>query len=242
MAINFSKLQKEEGILVPLINKYQNRANFPEKWNIEIRNSKGTDLHFHPSGDCYESIPNLYARLTGTPKVSNINYPLRRVFDVGHMLHGYYQEILVAMEVCTPENVEKTLTYKHPDGWIGKGTLDMIVDIPNKGEWIVDGKTINDKEYDEGVKPDTLKKWTAQVNMYMDWTGIENAFILAIRKGGTKAPNSDPMHGLKEIAIPRKPELVEHIYKRWSLAYECAQGKTPPTQEQIESVAFPDDL
>ena len=238
MAINFNKLLHNEGLLVPLINRYQDKGVFPDVWNIEIRNKKGTDRNFHPSGDCYESIENLYNKLMGKEKDVRIGYALRRVFDVGHMLHGYYQEILVDMGVCELENIEKTLVFNHPDGWIGKGTLDMIVDVPRKGQFIVDGKTINDKEYDEGIRPDTLKKWTAQVNCYMDWTGIHDAFILAIRKGGTKAPGNGTMHDLKEIAIPYDPELVQHIYKRWSLAYKCAKAKTPPTKEEIESVAF----
>jgi hypothetical protein len=238
MGINFSKLARNEGILVPLINRYQDRGVFPEYWNIEIRNSKGSDKNFHPSGDCYESIENLYAKLMGEEKENKIGYSLRRVFDVGHMMHGYYQNILVDMGVAKQEDIEKGLVFHHPDGWIGKGTLDMIVEIPRKGLFIVDGKTVNDKEFDEGIKPETLKKWTAQVNCYMDWTGIHDAFVLAIRKGGTKAPGSGTMHDLKEIAIPYDPKLIQHIYKRWSLVYACAQTKTPPTAEQIAEVSF----
>src|ERR1035437_10231396 len=100
MAINFNKILRNEGLLIPLINRFQDRGNFKPVYNIEVRNSKGKDKNFHPSGDCYESIENLYQKAIGNEKESRILHPLRRVFDTGHLLHGYYQAILVDMEVC----------------------------------------------------------------------------------------------------------------------------------------------
>lgn len=240
MALNRSLLKNlNQGfILVPHINRYQDRGEFPDTWNIEIRNFKGTDSYFHPSGDCYESISNLYLKLTGQVEYKSISHPLRRVFDCGHFWHGYYQEILKHMGFTDDERIEQTFTYQSEKGWTAKGTLDVRVDIPKKGEFIVDMKTVNDTEYDEGIRPETLKKWTAQVNCYMDWTGIRNAFILAIRKGGTQQKGGKPMHDLKEIAIPYDKDLIEKIYTRWTLVDQCVKRGTPPSEEEIASVAF----
>lgn len=240
MAINMANLKKyNEGfLLAPLIARYQDKADFPERWMIEIRNFKGSDSFFHPSGDCYEPIELLYKKLMGELEPKSVSHPLRRVFDCGHFWHGYYQEIIKHMGLTDDSKIEKSLKYQHEDGWTAKGTLDIIVDIPNKGEFIVDMKTVNDTEYDSGIRPDTLKKWTAQVNCYMHWTGIKRAFILAIRKGGTQAPGRKPMHDLKEIAIPYDEDIINQVYRRWSLVWECLQAKTPPTEDQIKSVAF----
>lgn len=240
MGINLNNLKKfNEGyILAPLISSYQDKGDFPERWMIEIRNTKGKDHYFHPSGDCYETIENLYLKLTDQLETKPIGHPLRRVFDCGHFWHGYYQEMLLEMGLTKEENIEKNLKFNHSDGWTASGTLDILVDIPKKGQYLVDMKTVNDTEYDQGIKAYTLKKWTAQVNCYMAWTGIRKAFVLAIRKGGTQAPGRKPMHDLKEIPIAYDQSLVDSIYKRWSLVHKCVQNNTPPTEEEISSVIF----
>lgn len=237
MGLNL-KRYNEGMILVPLINKYQDKGDFPPKWNIEIRNFKKGDKFFHPSGDCYESIENLYLKLMGQLEIKPVNHPLRRVFDCGHFWHGYYQEIIKHMGLTTDADIEKTLTFNHPDGWTAKGTLDLIAQIPKHGEFIVDLKTVNDTEYDTGIRPETLKKWTAQVSMYMHWTDIRRAFILAVRKGGTTTTNKKPMHDLKEIAIPYDQAIVDKIYSRWSLVWKCVQRGIPPTPDEISEVSF----
>jgi hypothetical protein len=225
------KMMKKLGngeLLTPYIEIYQNKGEFPDKWVIEIDNFKrGTDQAFHPSGDCLASEMELYKRLTeGETKRTSAS--LRRVFDCGHFWHGYYQNILIEMGYAKPENIERSYRYEHEDGWEGRGTLDCIVDFPTKGEYIVDMKTMNDIEYDTGPFPQTLAKWTAQVNCYMHWTGIRNAFILAIRKGGTPGKSGSPTHDLREITIEYDEALIEQIYAKWSRVWKCVQEGTPP--------------
>lgn len=240
MGININALKKLNNgyMLVPLIDSFQERAEFPDTWNIEIRNFKKGDKYFHPSGDCLENPITLYEKLMGLATPSKVNYSLRRVFDAGHFWHGYYQEILKYMGLAKEENIERTLTYNHSWGWTAKGTLDIIVDIPRKGQWIVDMKTVNDTEFDEGIRPHTLAKWQAQVNCYMHWTGITDAFILAIRKGGTAGRGGRPMHDLMEIPIQYDPELIDSIYRRWNLVHEAVKRGTPPTVEEIDALDF----
>lgn len=215
-------------MLVPYIDQYQNKGEFPDKWTIEIENFRRVpDQAFHPSGDCLASPKELYKRLTGQ-EVKRTPAGLRRVFDCGHFWHAYYQSIIVAMGYAKPENVERTYKYNHKDGWLGKGTLDLIVDMPKGGEYIVDLKTMNDQEFDTGPYPLTLAKWTAQVNCYMHWTGIKKAFILCIRKGGSPGKGGLPAHDLREITIEYDENLIEDIYKKWSYVWQCIQDGTPP--------------
>jgi hypothetical protein len=216
-------------ILTPHIDAYQNKGEFPDKWVIEIENykRKDPDRAFHPSGDCIASDMELYKRLSGL-EVKNIPASLRRVFDCGHFWHAYYQNMLVDMGYAKEENVERSYTYNHEDGWTGKGTLDLIIELPRKGQFIVDMKTMNDIEFDTGPRPPTLAKWTAQVNCYMHWTGIRQAFILAIRKGGTPGKGGLPAHDLREISIEYDEELINNIYAKWSRVWACVEAGTPP--------------
>jgi hypothetical protein len=216
-------------IITQHIEIYQNKGEFPDKWTIEIENYRrgGPDHCFHPSGDCLVSDAELYKRLAGEDK-SRTMAGLRRVFDCGHFWHGYYQNMLVDMGYAKPEDVEKSYKYEHPDGWTGRGTLDLIIDVKNKGQFIVDMKTMNDIEFDDGPYPYTLAKWTAQVNCYMNWSGIRQAFILAIRKGGTPGKSGRPAHDLREITIEYDQDLVDGIYEKWSRVWKMYQDGTPP--------------
>lgn len=211
--------------LVPHINMYQDKGEFPPVWNIQIHNVKAPDPYFHPSGDCFTDPVELYLQKTGQQERSSIGHPMRRVFDCGHFWHGYYQNILVDMGFVLPENVERPITVVRPQKWVGKGTIDLLdVDIPGHGKYLVDLKTMNDVEFDDGPSDRTWKKWEAQVNCYMDWTGRRDAFILAVRKGGTKQAGSRPQHDLKEYTVEYKPELLEEIYGRWEQAQRYIDG------------------
>lgn len=167
MKLNLKKLVKNE-LLVPHLDAYQEAGKFPPVWNVEIRNYKEPDPHFHPSGDCFTNPVQLYMEKTGQVKRERPGYALRRIFDVGHMWHGYIQEIVKAMGFVEPHNVEKLVTFDYKMNgvsWMGKGSIDLFdVSIPNRGNYIVDIKTMNDEEFDNGPKEDTLKKWEAQLN------------------------------------------------------------------------------
>lgn len=230
--LNVEKLLKDlkrNNKLVPHINWYQDKQEFPPAWTIEIQNTKEPDPYFHPSSDCFTNPVQLYYEKLGTVPKEPILHPLRRVFDCGHFWHGYYQNILIDMGFITKENVEKQFTkqlsYDGTD-FIGRGTLDLLdVTIPGlTTKYIVDIKTMNDKEFDEGPSDRTFQKWEAQVNLYMDWTGNHSAFILAVRKGGTKNSNGRPQHDLEEFTIQYKPELIAEIYSRWAQAQRYIDG------------------
>jgi hypothetical protein len=214
-------------ILAPLIDSYQARGKFPDKWEIEIRNTREPDSHFHPSGDCYTDPRHLYLEKTGQIKPQRISSALRRTFDVGHMWHGYIQAMLVDMGLVAPDNVEKTLKHKlctidGTDYWC-KGTADLVdVHIPGHGYWLVDIKTMNSTNF-ANPPEDTMKKYRAQVNMYGDWTGSDKMLILAV--------NKDSPHDFREFIVPKDEDVLVDVYTRWTYVAECIASKSEPGLE-----------
>lgn len=213
-------------ILVPLIESYQRSAKFPETWTIEIRNSKPDDGHFHPSSDAFTSPHDLWLAKQGRLARSPISPALRRTFDCGHMWHGYLQNILIEMGLVKPENVEKYIVKPvttHRGEFIGAGTGDLIdVQIPGYGSWLVDIKTMNKPEFEQGANEYTMVKWRAQVSCYMDWFGADKAMILAICK--------DSPHDMREYQIIKDQSMLDEIYDRWSFVAECLRTNTDPDE------------
>lgn len=213
-------------ILAPHIENYQRKAVFPEKWEIEIRNEKPHDGHYHPSSDCFTPPRMLWLQRNDRIIPRPIPPALRRTFDCGHMWHGYIQSILIDMGFVKPENVERYVTHNIANyrGYCtGAGTGDLIdVQIPGHGSWLVDIKTMNKNEFEAGANAHTFTKWNAQVNCYMDWFGADKAMILAICK--------DSPHNFREYQIQRDQQLLNEIYDRWIY-----------TEEHVRSGVEPDD-
>lgn len=204
-------------------------GKFPDTWEITIPNFKLDDGLFHPSSHVFSDPRLLYfdrqdsrevIRLGIDPKTLQRRIPaqLRRTFDWGHMAHGYYGAILQEMGFVQPGNVERKV---HGFDGLGSGTADLVdVEIPGQGKWLVDMKTMNSPEFKRGPRPDTLKKWTAQVSCYGAWLGVEKLMILAIEK--------DSPHGLKEIQIKIDDDLLENILERWMYVEEAILDQDPP--------------
>lgn len=217
-------------ILVPLIDAYQARAKFPPEWDIRVRNFKEDDGHFHPSSDAFTSTHDLWLGKQGRLVRSPISPALRRTFDIGHMIHGYLQSILLDMEFVKPRNVERYIT-KEIEGkhgkFVGAGTGDLVdVTIPGYGNWLVDIKTMRKSEFEQGANKDTMKKWVAQVSCYMDWFGLDKAMILAFSK--------DSPHDMREYQITKDTAMLDEIYDRWSYVQYCLdKGIEPSDPEQV---------
>jgi hypothetical protein len=212
-------------ILAPHINAYQSRGKFPDKWIIEIDNTRVEDEYFHPSTDALASPLSLYRRKSGASLPEKITSNQRRTYDCGHMWHRYLQNILIDMGFVKPENVERQYLHQivtKRGGTTGKGTLDLVdVEIPGHGTWpVVDIKTANKSMYERGFDKNTLAKYTAQVNLYMDWVGAERAMILVI--------NKDSPHDMREYVIQRSQSLIDEIYDRWTYVAQCLRAGVEP--------------
>lgn len=222
-------------ILVPHIEAYQRRSKFPDTWEIEIRNSKPGDGHFHPSSDAFTPPLDLWMQKKGMVLPSLISPALRRTFDCGHMWHGYLQAMLIEMGLVQPGNVERYITHLINTQWgdaIGAGTGDLVdVKIPGHGLWLVDIKTMNKVEFEQGANEWTLMKWRAQVSCYMDWFGADKALILAISK--------DSPHAMREYQIQKDTALLKEIYDRWGYVAECLRKNIEPEKSYVYIPASP---
>lgn len=218
------------GVLTPYLDDYLGAGRFPDEWHITIPNFKYDDGLFHPSGATYTDPRTLYFDRQDVRKMiaagidqklqppRQISAQLRRTFDWGHMAHGYYGAILMEMGFVIEANVERKV---HGFDGLGSGTADLVdVEVPGKGKWLVDMKTMNSRDFRAGPRVELLQKWQAQVNCYAAWVGADQAMILAIEK--------DSPHGLKEIPILTDDNLLDEIYERWVYVEECLQADIPP--------------
>jgi hypothetical protein len=222
-------------ILVPYIDNYLGAGQFPDKWDVEVPLYKQSDGFFHPSSHCFMPPRDLYLDIKGWTSKIKPSAALNRTFHCGHLWHGYLENVLISMGYVKPSNVELKLKVERTGShgpFIGSGTADLVdVQIPNKGSWLVDIKTMNKGEFEAGARKYTYMKWEAQVNCYMDWLGVDQAIILAVCK--------DSPHNMREYKIEKKPELLKEIYERWSYAAECIrEDKMPEDNWQPEDPAL----
>jgi hypothetical protein len=219
-------------ILAPHIEAYQRRAKFPKTWQIEIRNEKPHDGYFHPSSDAFSHPKDLYRDMKGLTLPGVIPPALRRTFDCGHMWHGYLQAMLIEMGFVKPQNVERYISKVIYTAWgpvVGAGTGDLIdVQIPGRGSWLVDIKTMGKNEFESGANPWTMKKWQAQVSCYMDWFDASKAMILCICK--------DSPHAFREYQIIKDQPLLNQIYDRWGYTAWCLREGKEPSEDYFYEV------
>lgn len=221
-------------ILVPHIDAYLERDDFPDTWEIIIPNYKTDDGFYHPSSHAFTDPRWLYYDRVGArsgkpilPK-RQVGAQLQRTFACGHLWHGYIGSMLMDMGFVDPKNVEisykKEIENEYGVSVIGSGTLDLLdVIVPGHGEWLVDMKTVNSLQFNNGIADYTMMKWEAQVNLYGDWAGRDKMMILAIEK--------DSPHRLMEFQIRRNDKLLDDIYTRWIYTELCIQQDDPPECE-----------
>lgn len=217
---NFIKDLAKKEILVPHINNYLARADFPTAFDIEIRTSKEPDDAFHPSSDCHPCECELYAKFSGLAEKQELTATSHKNFFVGHFWHGLLQDVLCnRLEFCQPDDVEKELRWQDYKWW-ARGFADIAkCDVPGKGSYLVDFKTMNSYSFQ---KPslDLLAKWQLQVACYMAWDNrVESAIIVGIQK--------DTPHEFKEFVFHRDDSLLEPIYDKWTKVKEALDQGAP---------------
>ena len=211
-------------MLIPHINAYQMRGQFPDTWEIEIPNKKPEREHgeakirFSASEDSLISEEALFRKFSEDTPKEPISAELRRIFDCGTFWHGYLQNILVDMGFIHPDGVEKYIIKKieRPEGVAyGSGLGDLVgVEIPSNGKWLVDIKTMNVVAF---ANPPSylMDKYTAQIRLYGDWFGYDKLMILAVNKNGGD---------LKEIQITPDPVFIEEVYQKWITVTDRLEG------------------
>jgi hypothetical protein len=166
----------------------------------------------------------LFRQKKGTAPKKPITAALRKTFICGHMWHSFLETILQEMGFVQPDKVEveRTITLmRQATEFTCRGTIDLLdVEIPERGAWLVDIKTMNKGEFEAGANKLTFKKWLAQVSCYMDWMDRDQAMILAVCK--------DSPHQMREYIIEKDKEMLEGIYNRWVYTQMCLTDDTLP--------------
>lgn len=222
------RLAKKE-ILVPHIDAYLGRAEFPDLWNFPITPNKTPDTHFHPSGDCTPCERTLFAKFSGELEGKAHTASSHKNFMVGHFWHILLSDILVELDFANPKAVEHKLKYTDPVGWTVSGAADVSrCYVPgHAAPFLVDFKTMNARMFAEPPPPYILDKWTAQVNIYMDLlrkleepAHPERCIMVVIQK--------DTPHNFKEVIIDYDPDLVGDIYDKWDTVWGALEEDVPP--------------
>lgn len=216
---NFIKDLAKKEILVPHINNYLARADFPPKFDIEIRSGKEPDDAFHPSSDCYPCECELYKKFSGESERQELTATSHKNFFVGHFWHGLLQDILCnRLGFCEEDDIEKELRFQDPKWW-ARGFADIAkCDVPGKGSYLIDFKTMNSFSFQK-PSPDLLLKWQMQVACYMAWDNrVESAIIVGIQK--------DTPHEFREFVFKRDDSFLEHIYEKWTNVSKALENGT----------------
>lgn len=167
-----------------------------------------------------------------------IGVALRKTFLVGHFVHQLLQHIVLdKLGFCTPDAIERrgervwgridesdprVIFPPKPYHWAtGSGDIAPCT-IPGHGDYIVDFKTMNSRDYNQnGVPAWCADKYEAQIQIYMDFFDVEKAMIVPFMK--------DSPHSLKEFEYVRNQPLIDAIYNKWEFVSECLDSGTPPT-------------
>lgn len=213
-------LSSKSFLLTPHIERYLASGNFPDEWNLVIRNKKEkrdygeADIRFSPSSDTVSTVEEIVKRHATAYAEEPLTAAMRITFDCGSMWHEYLENIILAMGFIEPEGVEQYFIKKieRPKGIAyTSGIGDLVgVNIPGAGKWLVDVKTMNAHSF-KSMPPYLMEKYVAQINLYGEWFGYKKLMILGVSK--------DSPHNFKEIIVPFNQSLVDSIYDRWVEAY-----------------------
>lgn len=218
--------------------------DFDEEWTFTYEPRK-KDLGWHPSGDCIPPPSALYAsaiaRLHDEPHTDKIN---KKYGMVGHFWHQYLQHILVTRtDLAEPYAIERRAIRTWPNGSspLYQNRIEVVNDkiveapfhyatgaadvapcvIPKYGEYVVDFKTMSSQIYRQVTLPEFFAtKYECQINIYMDFFGLEKGLIVAV--------NKDTPHDMKEFEYRRNDELVAAIYDKWKFVSESILHDDPP--------------
>lgn len=230
MANNFAKMLAKREMLVPhLDNWFAQPDNFPEVLKFEIHPHKEYDDAFHPSsaGDCDRlTYAKRKAHLPPRGKVGEATR--QKTFMFGHFCHAMIQHIVVhELKFAEPDSIEKEYqwggTSKGGHPFWARGFTDLArVNIPGQSDPIlVDIKTMQANQFSLNQVPyGTWDKWYSQVQLYLDWEGLDTGIILAAEK--------DNPHRFKEHVIKRDPTFVNDVYDRWEYLADCLADDVVP--------------
>lgn len=240
---DFNKSLVKRYKLVPHLDKFLSNEVQSLKFEYE---PKKDDDGWHPSGMCLPPVTEMYqhAVLATTPgatfKQKEWGAPMLKTFMVGHFWHQLLQHAVVEIGLAPQEAIEvrgmkgwgdsveprmqdtgKLVPWK-PFHW-ASGSGDIApCSIPTHGDYVVDFKTMSSHQFKTNGVPDwAANKYEAQIQIYMDFFGLEKGLIVAI--------NKDSPHDMKEFTYSRNQPLIDAIYDKWEFVSECLDADEAPS-------------
>lgn len=233
----FAKNFQRDQILVPHLNNWFANAEFPDVIPFEINPNKEKDNAFHPSS-ALRCLRELYALREGDIPNEEHSMESHKIFMFGHYAHALIQWIVVEeLGFASWEDIEQeydfgwdkaegdydgSLVTDNGNPYRVRGFVDIArCNVPNRGTYLVDIKTMNARIFAQTNTPEsTVEKWEAQVKLYLDFTGQDEAIVLQAEK--------DSPHRFKEHLVRADPRFVDEIVAGWEIVVDAqASGEIP---------------
>lgn len=221
-------------ILVPHIEQSMLADNWPQNYMVVIDSSPyygqmtaegeilpagSGDGYFHPSS-ALACPRDLY--ISFNPRTQSLRPVLRKdlafymTVNFGTAIHGMMQAQLEMCGLLVPGTVEYEYTCDHHNV---RGRIDAVVQPPNRGEVVLDIKTMNSRGFGLLKPYEPKREWEAQVNLGMAHYGVKEGLILVVEAG---YPWS-----LKEIPIKYNEALLDSLYTKWENVITAIERDTP---------------
>lgn len=241
MAVTFRRTEKRN-FTRNLVKRHKLAGHLDRYLSTEVEEfefayePKVEDDAWHPSGHCTPPVTALYGLaksiIDGTAEKKQWDVGMLKTFMVGHFWHQLLQKAVVDLGFASPEAIEVQGVRRwgeivgprtaKPFHWAtGAGDIAPC-SIPGAGDYVIDFKTMSSHQFNSSGIPEwAADKYEAQINIYMDFFGLEKGIILAI--------NKDTPHNFKEFEFERNQPLIDAVYDKWEFVSECLDNDEAPT-------------
>jgi len=212
--LNLTKELGRKEILVPHLNNWFARGEFPDEIPIKIHMNKEKDDAFHPSSASL-CARHIYAlREEHLPKANTMGQTYK-TFMFGHYAHAVLQWVVVeGLGFATWDDIEREFDF-HFETEAGnpyriRGFTDVaFCNVPGQdAPLLIDIKTMQARLYAMNELPGFLKeKYEAQVKMYLAFAELEKAIVLLVEK--------DSPHRYKEHYVYVDEQFVDTVIDKW---------------------------
>lgn len=236
---NFARTLAKRNKLVPHLDAWFDRAEFPDQIPFVVEPNKEHDDAFHPSSDAMECLRTLYFTHRGEIPRWEPDGTLRKIFMVGHYYHAMIQHILVDLGFATEEDIEKEhdeyRTTAAGNPYRMRGFTDVAeCKIPGVGSYLIDIKTVNSFQFNQDkLSDENMAKYEVQGQLYMDWHDQDDMILLCAQK--------DSPHAFKEFYFKRDRGIAEAVYERWEVLADALAEEEPPDCDCIDPSKCPVD-
>lgn len=187
-------------------------------FKLTYKSERGTPIRLSASGKCGRALAYalLYPERAGSPSSRALS-----VFLLGHVLHDLERGLIAKVAPLT--DVEKEVRLDLGIAEV-KGHIDGVLHTES-GPVILDVKTTNANTFKDMVKNGPRPDYVAQVNAYMEATGIHEGYLWLYNKDTSE-------RAIVEVAY--KPEIVEEVKQRFRAALNATEDNLPAREYEAQ--------